>query len=169
MLTSMREPDRRVSETAEIIGIDLSAAIDAAERGPLGRAPGIERIARFGVIGCFGFVWDTSTVYLARAVIGLVPAILLGFFVAVTLNWVANRLWTFRDCADRSPLLRQWALYVAANALGFVLNRGTAMLLVLSVPLCHAVPVIALAAGAIAGLGANFTLSQLIVFRPRPA
>ena len=146
----------------------LSGAIAAAETGPLPARPGLTRLFRFGVIGSFGFVWDTATTYATKGVIGLLPAALLAFVVAATLNWVANRLWTFRDRTCHRSLARQWLLYMAANSLGFLLNRGTVAFLVLSSAMCRSAPVIALAAGAVAGLAANFSLSHRVVFRHAP-
>jgi putative flippase GtrA len=46
-----------------------------------------------------------------------------------------------------------------------VLNRGTYAVLVTFVPLCAAEPVWAVAAGAVAGMFLNFSLSRAMVFR----
>ncbi len=147
----------------------LNDAIVAAETGPLPARPGLTRLFRFAAIGSLGFVWDTLTTYATRHLIGLLPAALLAFVVAASLNWVANRLWTFRDRPCEGGLLRQWALYMAANSLGFLLNRGTFTALVLVFATCRAHPVIGLAAGAVAGLAANFGLSHRVVFRHAPS
>ena len=147
----------------------LNDAIVAAETGPLPARPGITRLFRFGVIGSLGFVGDTLTTYATRDLSGLLPAALLAFVVAASLNWLANRLWTFRDRACEGSLVRQWALYMAANSLGFLLNRGTFTVLVLVFATCRAHPVIGLAAGAVAGLAANFSLSHRVVFRHVPS
>ncbi len=154
-------------DVVEDLGPDLHGVLVAAEIGPVGLHPSIWQMLRFGIVGSLGFLWDTGTVYASRSVFGLLPAILLGFLIAATMNWVLNRIWTFRDHASQIPMLRQWLLYMAANSLGFVLNRGTVTALVLTVPACHAQPVLALAAGSGAGLMANFTLSQRYVFRRR--
>jgi putative flippase GtrA len=49
--------------------------------------------------------------------------------------------------------------------LGLVLNRGTYAGLIATVPLCVAAPVLAVAAGSVAGMLVNFTLSRQMVFR----
>ena len=54
---------------------------------------------------------------------------------------------------------------MGANLLGLVLNRGTYAALVATVPLCAAQPVFAVAAGSLAGMMVNFTLSRQVVFR----
>ena len=56
-------------------------------------------------------------------------------------------------------------MFIGANGLGFLLNRGTFLLLVEFVPLCAEQPVFAIAAGVGAGMLANFSLSRRLVFR----
>jgi putative flippase GtrA len=52
-----------------------------------------------------------------------------------------------------------------ANMAGFVLNRGTYAILVTVWPLAARQPVLATAAGAVAGMFVNFSLSRRLVFR----
>ncbi len=125
-----------------------------------------QRFLKFAVVGTLGFVWDTATVYAASPWIGLYAAGLVAYLVACTLNWLLNRLWTFRD-HEHGGAVRQWALFVASNAGGFVLNRGTFFALVATVPLCRGYPVLAVAAGSLAGMSANFTMASRVVFRAR--
>jgi putative flippase GtrA len=119
---------------------------------------------KFTAVGAFGLVVDTGTVYGLRGALGLYGAGLVSYVVAASANWVLNRCWTFRGRGG-GPAHRQWMRFLAANLLGFVLNRGTYALLVTFVPLCAAQPVFATSAGAAAGLLVNFTLSRAIVFR----
>jgi putative flippase GtrA len=119
---------------------------------------------QFGLVGVFGFMVDTSVVYATRHQLGLYGAGVAGFVVAATGNWVLNRLWTFRGQGS-GPLHREWARYMAANLGGFVLNRGTYAILVTFVAACADQPVLAVAAGSIAGMGVNFVLSRAMVFR----
>jgi putative flippase GtrA len=118
----------------------------------------------FGTVGTFGFVLDTATVYALRYQLGLYGAGLVSYVIAATGTWICNRLWTFRGRGS-GPAHRQWARFLAANAVGFVLNRGTYALLITFVALCAAQPVFATGAGAIAGMFVNFGLSRAIVFR----
>lgn len=124
---------------------------------------------RFGLVGGLGFGWDTATVYLLRPLTGLTIALLSGYFVAATLNWLLHRVWTFRGLGRQRHILAQWLRFLAANSAGFCLNRGTVFAFCLLIPFCARNPVFPLAAGAVAGLGANFTLSRRHVFRDRPA
>ena len=72
---------------------------------------------------------DTATVYALRYQLGLYGAGLVSYLVAATGTWICNRLWTFRGSGS-GPAHRQWARFLAANAVGFVLNRGTYALLI---------------------------------------
>jgi putative flippase GtrA len=139
-------------------------------RALLARYAGPERLAvlaqflRFGTVGAFGFLIDTATVYATRHALGLYGAGALAFLVAASANWALNRAWTFRGQGSGAAH-RQWAKFLAANSIGFVLNRGAYFILVTVSALCAANPVIAVAAGSITGMFANFTLSRRIVFR----
>jgi len=132
--------------------------LSAAQRILLGQ------FIRFGVVGTFGFVVDTSVVYTLRDSLGLYGAGAAAYVVAASANWLLNRVWTFRGRGG-GPAHRQWLRFLAANLAGFVLNRGTYGILVSTVALCARQPVFAVAAGSIAGLGLNFVLSRTMVFR----
>ena len=128
----------------------------------------LQQFARFGTVGAAGAVVDIATVYATMATLGLYAAGLAAYFAAVTTTWALNRAWTFAGRGG-GGLVRQWMLFVAANGVGFVLNRGTFTLLVLLVPVCARHPVIAILAGVGAGMFANFNLSRTVVFRPQVA
>ncbi len=123
------------------------------------------QFARFGATGTLGFLVDAGVLYATRGFVGLYVAGLCSYVVAATFTWAVNRRWTFRKCRSSRALRLEWALFLAANLLGFGLNRGTYFALIAFVPLCHAHPVTALAAGAIAGMFVNFALSRSVVFR----
>jgi putative flippase GtrA len=119
---------------------------------------------RFGVVGLAGLVVDTATVYGLRHALGLYGAGLVAYVFAATGNWVLNRIWTFRGLGS-GPAHRQWAMFMVTNLGGFVLNRGTYAILVTFVVAAADQPVIATAAGSIAGMFVNFSLSRRLVFR----
>lgn len=122
------------------------------------------QFTKFGVVGVIGFLIDTATVYGLRGSIGLYGAGGVAYLVAASGNWVLNRVWTFRGHGS-GPAHRQWALFMTTNLLGFALNRGTYALLVTFVAQCAAQPVYAVAAGAVAGMFVNFSMSRSVVFR----
>jgi putative flippase GtrA len=122
------------------------------------------QFVRFGLVGLAGFVVDTAIVYATRGPLTLYGAGVLAYVVAASVNWLLNRIWTFRGQGSGSAH-RQWIRFLAANLIGFVLNRGTFALLVTFIAVAAAQPVIATAAGAIAGMFVNFSLSRRMVFR----
>lgn len=124
----------------------------------------LAEFVRFGLVGCSALVVDTAVVYALRGWLGLVGAGLASYLVAVTFTYVLNRAWTFAGRGS-GPVHRQWAAFALVNLAGFALNRGTYTLLVTLSPLCMAYPFLATSAGAIAGMGVNFTLSRRLVFR----
>lgn len=128
----------------------------------------LAQFARFCVVGVAGTVVDVGTVYLTMGAVGLYGAGALAWAAAVTTTWALNRAWTFAGHGD-GELLRQWALFVAANSLGSVLNRGTFFLLVATVPFCARYPVLPVLAGVAAGMFVNFNMSRRLVFRAHAA
>jgi putative flippase GtrA len=88
----------------------------------------------------------------------------IAYLVACTFNWVLNRVWTFRHLSH-TAMHRQWMMFLAANAVGFVINRGLYVILIATQPLFRAHLVLAVAAGALAGMFVNFFLSRRLVFR----
>ena len=131
---------------------------------PFDIPPVLLQFLRFGTVGTAGFVVDTAVVYATRGALGLYGAGLLSFLVAASGNWALNRVWTFRGSSS-GALHRQWAKFLAANSVGFVLNRGAYFTLVTISVLCATNPVIAVGAGSLTGMFANFTLSRRLVFR----
>ena len=131
---------------------------------PIERVRLLVQFAMFGTVGLAGLVVDTATVYALRADLGLYGAGLAAYAVAATTTWLLNRLWTFRGQGSGSAR-RQWMIFLAANTVGFALNRGTYAILVTWVAMAADHPVIATSAGAVAGMFVNFSLSRKLVFR----
>lgn len=123
-----------------------------------------EQFVRFGLVGLTGLAIDTALVYGLRGSLGLYGAGVVSYIVVASINWVLNRIWTFRGQGS-GPAHRQWMRFMVANLVGFILNRGTYALLVTFVAAATAQPVIATSAGAIAGMFVNFSLSRRMVFR----
>lgn len=118
----------------------------------------------FAVVGGLGFLADTLVVYGLRSAVGLYVAGLVSYVVAASVTWILNRVWTFRGLSNGS-ILRQWVLFMLANLSGFALNRGTYAILVTFWVLAAERPIIAVAAGSIAGMFVNFSMSRRLVFR----
>jgi len=127
------------------------------------RARVVMQFMRFGTVGAAGFVVDTSVVYGLRGAIGLYGAGAVAYLCAATFTWAFNRIWTFRG-PHRHPMHRQWALFLAVNSVGFVVNRGVFALLVTFSAFCAEYPVVAIFAGMLAGMFLNFAAARKLVF-----
>jgi putative flippase GtrA len=123
------------------------------------------QLMQFGTVGVAGFLVDTAVVYATRFWAGLYVGGALAYFAAVTTTWWLNRVWTFRGIGNIGSKGRQWVRFVLASVPGLCLNLGTYFALVALVTLCAAHPELAIAAGAIAGMSANYLLSRALVFR----
>jgi putative flippase GtrA len=121
---------------------------------------------RFGTVGAGGVVVDTATVYALRGTIGIYAAGAAAYVVAATFTWFFNRLWAFRS-ATRTAAGRQWAVFLATQSVGFVVNRGVFALLVTFSAFCATYPVVAIAAGVAAGMFLNFAAARRYVFVER--
>jgi putative flippase GtrA len=119
---------------------------------------------RFGVVGTIGFLVDTAVVYALRGSLGLAGSGLVSYLVAASVTWSLNRTWTFRGHGS-GRWYRQWVRFLVVNLAGALLNRGAYLALVLTSPVCAAYPVLAVAAGAVAGMFVNFALARRLVFR----
>ncbi|GGJ10216.1 hypothetical protein GCM10011320_16680 [Neoroseomonas lacus] len=128
------------------------------------RAAVAQEFLRFGVVGTIGFVVDSGVLYgMLWLGAGLYLGRAISYVAAATATWALNRAWTFRGRSS-GAVHRQWALFVAVNLVGFALNYGTYAVLVATVPVVAAHPVLGVAAGSIAGMFTNFALSRRVVF-----
>lgn len=121
---------------------------------------------RFGLVGLAGLVVDTGVLYAMLGLgAGLYGGRVVSYLAAASTTYALNRAWTFRARRGAAPLARQWALFLAVNLAGFAMNYGTYAALIALWPLAAAHPALAVAAGAVAGMGGNFFLSRRLVFK----
>ena len=118
---------------------------------------------RFATVGAAGFLVDTAVVYGLRNAIGIYAAGAAAYVVAASFTWLFNRIWTFSATA-RAPARRQWAIFLATQSAGFVVNRGVFAALVTFNAFCADYPVVAIAAGVAAGMFINFAAARRYVF-----
>lgn len=128
------------------------------------RSHTVMQFLRFGVVGTVGFVVDSTVLYAGLALgLGLYGGRAVSYLAGATTTWALNRAWTFRGQGE-GPALRQWAIFVIVNLVGFAFNYGTYAALVATVPFVAQHPVIGVAAGSLAGMTGNFLLSRRFVF-----
>jgi putative flippase GtrA len=125
-------------------------------------------ILRFGVVGTVGFAVDACVLVLGLR-LGAGPWFgrVLSYIAAATVTFGLNRAWTFRGARRSRSLVRDWGLFLIVNLVGFACNYGTYAALVGGVPVMRDLPVLAVAAGSLAGMAGNFLLSRRYVFRSR--
>lgn len=122
----------------------------------------LHQLWRFSMVGVVAFVVNAGLVELLVAKTGPVWAQCIAFPFAATVAWQLNRRFTFT--ASGLPPRQEWIRYILANGVGWLINNGTYLGLVLTVPLIADHPSLAVAAGSIAGLAANFLSSRQFVF-----
>ncbi|KZL21569.1 GtrA-like protein [Pseudovibrio axinellae] len=79
---------------------------------------------RFGLVGVSGLFVDLLALAVLIQIVGLDPFIgrVLSIWVAMTNNWVWNRLFTFKSEGSR---LSEYLRFVAVNSVGAVINYST--------------------------------------------
>lgn len=124
------------------------------------------QFGKFGVVGTIGFVVDAALLNALVFGAGLefFAARIPSFLAAATTTFALNRAFTFRG-AKVEPLHAQWAKFLAANAVGGAVNYGVSVGLEAAFLVVEAHPILAVAAGSIAGLFFNFTASKRLVFK----
>lgn len=125
------------------------------------------RFMRFCVVGTVGFLIEAGLLMWFINVFAFDPftARLLSIGLAVTMTWAMHRNWTFDP--GSSNRLSEWARFGAVNGVGATINYGTYATLLLF--FTNLSPVLALAAGSVVALAANFLGSRLWAFRQEKA
>jgi putative flippase GtrA len=128
------------------------------------------QFARFAVIGTAAFVVDASALYAALWIgLGFYAGRAISYLLAATFTWYGNRRITFTDshAEGAGPAAAEWLKFLVANLGGGAVNYSIYAALIASFAIVRAYPVLGVAAGSLAGLVVNFTLSKFVVFRAR--
>ena len=133
------------------------------------RFPLLTRLACFGLVGASGFIVDVCF-WQGLQWFGIEHrwARFLSFWPAVTWNWSWNRAITFGD-RPPAPRTRQWLQFIAASLVGLITNVGTYVALTGTVVFFNEYRLLAMVAGVLVGMAANFTVADRFVFSPNPA
>ena len=128
----------------------------------------MRQFALFCVSGGLAFLLDAGMTQAWVSLAGLDPwsARSLSFPVAVTATWLFNRSITFRVAAS-GGLVAEWLRYVGTQLFGLSLNLAVYALLVWLSATAARWPALAVAAGSIAGLFANFFGAKHVAFASR--
>ncbi|HKI73783.1 MAG TPA: glycosyltransferase family 2 protein [Pseudomonadales bacterium] len=128
------------------------------------RFGGFAEFVHFGLVGASGFIVDITFFYLLQF-FGLdhYVARAISFWPAASWNWAMNRRGTFGD-RRRRPRARQWVEFIAASAIGFVINYGLYYSLTTYVQLFERYHILAFISGIAVGSLFNFAASTLFVY-----
>jgi putative flippase GtrA len=110
----------------------------------------------------FGVDWTCLTLFLWLGT-GFIVGRALSYLCAATVTWLLNRRWTF--ASTDHLFLRQAVRFLSANAVGGAMNYGISVALAIAFPSVFGnYSGLAVAAGSLAGLAVNFSLSKRFVF-----
>lgn len=126
----------------------------------------MSQFVRFCLVGALGFLIDAGVLQVLLRTVTTNPykARIFSFLAAASFTWICNRHYTFRTATRASRV--EWLRYTGLMALGALVNYAVYALCVASVAYAQAQPWTAVAAGSVAALGVNFTLSRLL-YRPK--
>ena len=124
----------------------------------------IQQFLRFAVVGSVGFAVDAGIVEALKTSVDPLTAQLLAFPVAASVTWWLNRRYTFK--ASGYSLGHEWLRYILANLLGWSANNSVYALTIYQSALAYHYPVLGVAAGSVAGMLLNFSMSRFVVFKP---
>jgi putative flippase GtrA len=123
----------------------------------------MRQIGRFCLVGTAAFAINAGLVEGLGANFNPLHSQMIAFPLAATAAWWMNRHYTF-GASELAPH-REWFQYVLANSIGWLINNTIYLVMVFNLSLAYTHPFIAVAAGSISGLAANFFLSRRMVFK----
>jgi dolichol-phosphate mannosyltransferase len=120
---------------------------------------------QFAIVGSSGFIIDLM-VYLALQAFGVSHTVAraMSFWPAASWNWALNRTITFSH-REKTKKTTQWGTFVTSSLIGFGVNYGTYYTLTSFVPFFQEYKVLALIVGVLMGMGFNFSISNLFIFK----
>lgn len=120
---------------------------------------------QFAAVGSSGFIVDLAC-YLLLQMMGLSHTVAraISFWPAVSWNWMLNRTITFSH-REKTKKRTQWGAFATSSLLGFSVNYGTYYTLTTFVPFFQEHMVLALIIGVLMGMGFNFSISNLFIFK----
>jgi putative flippase GtrA len=128
------------------------------------KRPYVAQLARFATVGVVGLLVDTGVllIYLRFVPGAFFTGRAVSYLCAATATWALNRWFTF--ATPHPPSLREWGMFLLLNLSGGSINYLIYAALITSFTFAATYPAIAVFAGAVAGLGVNFTVSRRFVF-----
>ena len=117
------------------------------------------------MVGTAGFLVDAAILYLLRDTLGLLAARVPSFIAAVAVTWWLNRRFTFQSHPSGLSKWEEFRRYLVLMLIGGSMNYVVYAALLLAFGVIREYPVLGVAAGSIAGMGANLLGARLLLFR----
>ncbi|GMO48693.1 MAG: hypothetical protein Pg6C_11320 [Treponemataceae bacterium] len=159
--------DRKAGVSKMSKGIFFEALVNVWKiKRSVGKNTAAGQFAKFAVTGGLGTITNLAIFFLCADKAGLpeIPVSVGCFIIAGTQNYIINHKWSFAEKSGKTkPAIKQWAMFLCASLLGLAVNVAVMAFVVASFSLPY--KFIAQAAGIAAGMGINFTLSKLFVFK----
>ncbi|NVM75099.1 putative flippase GtrA [Duganella sp. SG902] len=123
-------------------------------------------VALFALAGIGGLGVDTLVCYAGLALgLPFYLARLVSFLCAVYFTWQVNRRWTFAAETVAPATWMEWWRYLGAMLGGGAVNYLVSAVAVHLLPAWPLTPLLAVAAGSLAGMSLNFISAKLLVFK----
>lgn len=122
-------------------------------------------VCMFGIVGTIGFIFDAGVLYALKDQLGIYPAKLVSFIVAVFVTWLLNRLLTFKDRASGMSLKWEFSHYFMLMIVGGGVNYLTFWLSMSYSQTVMAFPIIGVALGSLCGMVFNYASAKLFIFQ----
>ncbi len=132
------------------------------------RFAGLLRFARFCLVGLVGMVLDMAAVAALKETLGLDTRLcaVAGFAIAVSSNYLLNRVWTFRDRSVKG--IASYPAFILVSLAGLGVRLGVMHLVIVATSLDQGRGYLLVNFfGILAGTLVNFAGSSLFVFRER--
>lgn len=124
-----------------------------------------KELAFFGFAGTLGFLADSGALYLVKDYLGLYSARLVSFFFAVIITWLVNRNLTFRSKPSNLSIFQEFIKYLGMMSIGGLINYSTYAFLIFKFEIINIYPIIAVAAGSITGMAANYAQMKYLLYK----
>lgn len=135
------------------------------QENPVGGKTARRELLRFAAAGILGLAVDVAVLYLAMAIgMDRFSGRGLSFLAAVWTTWQFNRRFTFTR-RDQLSAWKEWWRYLSAMLAGGAVNYAVYSVIVIMQPGLPLLPMIAVAAGSLAGMSVNFIGAKYFVFR----
>lgn len=122
-------------------------------------------LMRFVAAGILGLIVDVAVLYGAMTLgMGWFSGRAVSFLAAVWCTWQFNRRFTFAP-NERLSVWEEWWRYLSAMLVGGVVNYAAYSAVVIALPGLPFLPMVAVAAGSLAGMTVNFVSAKWFVFR----